>query len=215
MPLGLHPEIGIAVAFGHRLAGDLQDVPEARGDDQAERVDLALQQRVGRDRRAVRDAGDAVRRRADLLAGSRARRAPEPMRRIGRRARHLGDGIAPDAVSTQTISVKVPPVSIPIRKRALLMACAMVTLGCSRKPAGCLAWFVTQKKRRERAAIRSSVCINRRGPDRIGRNEKRPAVADGAFVIRNGLSRACRWAHRRGGLPRRPQVLPDRSALLL
>src|SRR6476620_9886014 len=117
---------------------------------------------------------------------------------------------APDAVSTETISVKVPPVSIPIRKRALLMACAMVTLGCSRKPAGCLAWFVTQKKRRERAAIRSSVCINRRGPDRIGRNEKRPAVADGAFVIRNGLSRACRWAHRRGGLPRRPQVLPDR-----
>ena len=33
--IGLHPEIGIAVALGHRLPGDLENVPEARGDDQS------------------------------------------------------------------------------------------------------------------------------------------------------------------------------------
>src|SRR5215831_8781604 len=44
--LRLHPEIGVAVALRHRLAGDFQDVAEALGDDQAEGVDLALQQRV-------------------------------------------------------------------------------------------------------------------------------------------------------------------------
>ena len=59
----LDPEIGIAVALGHRLAGDLQDVPEAFGDDQAEAFDLALQQRIGGDRGAVGEAGEIVERR--------------------------------------------------------------------------------------------------------------------------------------------------------
>ncbi len=64
-PFRLHPEIRIAVALRHRLAGDFQDMAEAFGDDQAEAGDLALQQRVGRDRGAVRqhrqivDAGAA------------------------------------------------------------------------------------------------------------------------------------------------------------
>ena len=51
--LGLHPEIRVAVALGHRLPRDLENVPEAFGDDQSEAFDLALQQRVGGDGRAV------------------------------------------------------------------------------------------------------------------------------------------------------------------
>ena len=58
--LGLHPEIRIAVALGHGLAGDFEDMAEARGDDQAEAFDLALQQRVGRDRGAVRQHAEIV-----------------------------------------------------------------------------------------------------------------------------------------------------------
>src|SRR6266436_9169093 len=46
----LHPEIGIAVAFRHRLPSDFEDVPEAGIDDQPQQVDLTLQQRVGGNR---------------------------------------------------------------------------------------------------------------------------------------------------------------------
>src|SRR5262249_32185648 len=65
--LGLHPEIGIAVACGYRLAGNLEEMVEAGGDDQSEPTDRALQKRVGGDRRAVGKAGDVVRRAAGRL----------------------------------------------------------------------------------------------------------------------------------------------------
>ena len=52
-PLRLHPEERVAVAVGHRLAGDLDHVAEAAGDDQAEAVELVLEHGIGRDGRAV------------------------------------------------------------------------------------------------------------------------------------------------------------------
>ena len=113
--LRLHPEIRIAVALRHRLAGDLEDVAEALGDDQAERVDLALQQRVGRDRGAVRQAGDVARlgrRPARRIASTPRTR---PIAGLAGVLATLVTLTAPEPVSTETISVKVPPVSIPIR----------------------------------------------------------------------------------------------------
>jgi hypothetical protein len=85
-----HPEIGIAIAFGDRLAGDFDDVPETSRDDQAERADLSLQQGVGGDRRAVGEPCDVI----GPVAGLRKDRPHpphEPDRRISRRARDLGD----------------------------------------------------------------------------------------------------------------------------
>ena len=87
---GLHPEIRIAVALGHRLAGDFQDVAKALGHDQAEPVDATLQQRVGGDRGAVgepRHIGDASAHVVEDLVHA----THKPDRRIGRRARDLGD----------------------------------------------------------------------------------------------------------------------------
>ena len=63
-PFRFHPEIGIAVALRHRLACDLEDMAEAFGDDEAETGDFALQQRVGGNRGAMRQAGEVVNRRA-------------------------------------------------------------------------------------------------------------------------------------------------------
>ena len=88
--LRLHPEIGIAVAHGYRLAGNLQEMAEARGDDQSEPADRALQQRIGGDRRAVGKAGDVVRRGAGRVE-DRAHAAHEADGRISWRARNLGD----------------------------------------------------------------------------------------------------------------------------
>ena len=89
--VGLHPEVRVAVALGHRLTRDLQNVPEALGNDQPERVDLALQQRIGRNRRAVRQAYDAAGNcRRPVEDGADA--AHQRNAGIGRRARHLGDG---------------------------------------------------------------------------------------------------------------------------
>ena len=87
--VGLHPEIRIAVALGHRLARDLENVPEPFGDDQPETRDLALQQRIGRDRRAVRQHGEIVDARAPF-AENRVNAAHQSHRRIRRRRRHLG-----------------------------------------------------------------------------------------------------------------------------
>jgi hypothetical protein len=52
-PVRLHPEIGIAIALRHRLTRDFEDMAEALGDDQAERTNIALQEGVGGDGRAV------------------------------------------------------------------------------------------------------------------------------------------------------------------
>src|SRR5258708_25389015 len=51
--LRLHPEIGIAVAHGYRLAGVLQKIAETPGDDQSEPADRTLQQRTRGNRPAV------------------------------------------------------------------------------------------------------------------------------------------------------------------
>ncbi len=63
---------------------------EAGGDDQSEAADLALQERIGGDRRAVGEAGDLVRRGADFVE-DRAHAAYEADRWISRRAHNLGD----------------------------------------------------------------------------------------------------------------------------
>ena len=86
----LHPEVGVAIALGHRLTGDLQDMPEALGDDQPERVDLALQERVGGDRGAMGEARDCLRSRLGVIQDL-FDPAHQSDSRIGRRARHLGD----------------------------------------------------------------------------------------------------------------------------
>ncbi len=83
----LDPKIGVAVALGDRLAGDLQDMPEAFGDDQAEAFDPALQQRIGGDRGAVGETGEIVKRR---VAKDRAHAADEADGRVGRRACDFG-----------------------------------------------------------------------------------------------------------------------------
>ncbi len=51
--VGLHPEVRVAVAVGHALATDLQQVPEAGRRQEPQPGDLALEQRVGGDGRAV------------------------------------------------------------------------------------------------------------------------------------------------------------------
>ena len=118
--LRLHPEIRIAVTLRHRLPRDFQNMPEAVGDDQAEACDLALQQRVGCNRGAVGqhrqivDAGaafteDGVTPRTNAIAG------------FGGVDDTFVTRIAPEASSTQTMSVKVPPVSMPIRSVPLLI----------------------------------------------------------------------------------------------
>ena len=53
----LHPEVAVAVAVGHGLPGDLEHELVALGRDEAELLDLALEQLVGGDRRAVAHGG--------------------------------------------------------------------------------------------------------------------------------------------------------------
>ena len=78
-------------------------------------VDLALQQRVGRDRGAVRQAGDVVGRAAGRVE-DRVDAADQADGGIGGRAGDLGDAAwRRSRYRRETISVKVPPVSIPIR----------------------------------------------------------------------------------------------------
>ena len=54
-PLGLDPEVRVAVTVRDALAADLQHGAEALGRDQAEAAEVVLEQRVGGDRRAVGD----------------------------------------------------------------------------------------------------------------------------------------------------------------
>src|SRR5262249_54537649 len=88
--LRLHPEIGIAVAHGHRLARNLQEMAEAGGDDQSEAADGALPTRWGGARRAGGGPGAVVWRAAGRVE-DRGAAAHEPDRGISRRARDLGD----------------------------------------------------------------------------------------------------------------------------
>ena len=91
-PVGLHPEVGVAVAVGHRLAGDLEDELVALRGDEPDRVDLALEQLVGGHRGAVADRTDRV-----PAAGRQSQQAEhlvdagqEAVGRIGRCGRGLG-----------------------------------------------------------------------------------------------------------------------------
>jgi hypothetical protein len=49
----LHPEVAVAVAVGHALAGDLEQVLEPLGGDEADAADVAREQLVGGHGRAV------------------------------------------------------------------------------------------------------------------------------------------------------------------
>ena len=117
----LDPEVGVAVAVGHRLAGDLEHELVALGRDEAEPLDLALEQLVRRDGRAVADGGDVV-------AGG-----PEHPRIFSMPAMKPSAGLAgvlgvlvetssPVSSSKATTSVNVPPVSMPTRIRRCLSA---------------------------------------------------------------------------------------------
>ncbi len=99
-PLGLDPEVRVAVAVGNRLARDLQHVPEAAGDDQPQASEATLEHGVGRRRRAVHDGRDLV-QGEPALRRDLAHPVHEPGRgvvgggrRLGhdRRARPLVDG---------------------------------------------------------------------------------------------------------------------------
>ena len=117
----LDPEVGVAVAVGHRLPRDLEHELVALGGDEAEPFDLALEQLVRGDGRAVADGGDVVARGAqhaeDLLdAGD------EPVGRVGRRARRLGgDELAGVLVEGHDVGEGAPGVdahpdaSLPVR----------------------------------------------------------------------------------------------------
>ena len=89
-PVGLDPEVGVPVAVRHALAGDLEHRLVAGRGDVAERVDLALEQLVGRDRRAVRDRGHVVVRRPVEEAEHLLDPGEEAVGRVARRRRRLG-----------------------------------------------------------------------------------------------------------------------------
>jgi hypothetical protein len=106
--LRLHPEIRISVALRHSLSGDLENMAKALGDDQAKAGDLALQERVGRDGRAVRKAGKIVKR---CVTENRFDAVHQSDRRVRGRARNLcyahraGRGIHAHDVGKSTTGV--------------------------------------------------------------------------------------------------------------
>ena len=112
--LGLHPEIRIAIALRHRLTRDFENMAEAFGDDQAEAGDLTLQQGIGGNGSAVRQTGERrpAMRRAMMAFTPRTR----PIAGFDGVLATLVTRMVPAAASTQTISVNVPPVSMPIRR---------------------------------------------------------------------------------------------------
>src|SRR5215212_455036 len=57
-PRRLDPEVAVAVTVGHRLPGDLEHRLVALGGDEPDAVELALEQLVGGDRRAMADRRD-------------------------------------------------------------------------------------------------------------------------------------------------------------
>jgi hypothetical protein len=90
--VGLDPEVGVAVAVGHGLPGDLEHRLVALGGDVAERVDLALEQLVGSHGGAVADRADGIAvalgqpEQAEHLVDGRH----EPVGGVARRRRRLG-----------------------------------------------------------------------------------------------------------------------------
>ena len=82
-------ELGVVEGRPH-LAGDLEQVAEALGRDEAAARDLSLDDRVRRHRRRVDDEPDLRRGDAAVLEGA-INRLHEALRGIGRRRQHLGD----------------------------------------------------------------------------------------------------------------------------
>jgi hypothetical protein len=101
--LRLWPDDPAGQAAGHEGPGDLQHLPVTVGDNQADAGALALEHRVGGDRRAVHEMADGGgvdgRRLAHLLeAGEHADR------RVGRRGGRLGPvGLAGVLVDEQQV----------------------------------------------------------------------------------------------------------------
>ena len=85
-----HPEIGVAIAIGHRLAGDLEDVAEPFGDNQPKAFNLALEKCVGRDGRAMADNPD-IGRIAPGNVEHIMYALDQAHGRVGRGARHFCD----------------------------------------------------------------------------------------------------------------------------
>jgi hypothetical protein len=88
-PLRLHPEVGVPIALGHALPRDLENVPEPLGRHQPEAVEPLLEERVGGDRRPVRD-----RRHCSRRCAGEAEDLPDPLqhgeRRVVGGGRRLG-----------------------------------------------------------------------------------------------------------------------------
>jgi hypothetical protein len=93
-PRGLDPEVAVAVAVGHRLAGDLEHRLVALGGDEADPVELALEQLVGGDRRPVADGGDRLAGQAEH-AQHLADAGEEALGGVGGGGRRLGGGGLP------------------------------------------------------------------------------------------------------------------------
>ena len=90
----LDPEVGVAVAVRHRLARDLKQELIALGGDEAQPVELGLEQLVGGHRGAVRDRGDVLAGRAEQLEHL-VDAVDEAVGRVARRGRGLGRGDRP------------------------------------------------------------------------------------------------------------------------
>ena len=97
------------------LAADLEHVAEALGGDQADAGALALQHGVGRDRRAMHEAGDLLRRQAPVappcVASACSTAMLGSLRVLGIFMIRIG---AP--APRTTTSVNVPPISTPTRR---------------------------------------------------------------------------------------------------
>jgi len=90
----LHPEVRVAVAVGHRLPGDLENELVTLVGDEAECVDLAFEQLVGRDGGAVADCGQCVSTQAEPVEDL-SHAVHEPVGRVRRRRRGLrGDDLS-------------------------------------------------------------------------------------------------------------------------
>ena len=113
---GLDPEVGVAVAVRHRLTGDLEHELVALARDEAELLDLALEELVGGDGGAVADGGDVGAGGAEH-AEDLVHAVDEPVRRVARGGGVLVVRSSRKSSSKATTSVNVPPVSMPILMR--------------------------------------------------------------------------------------------------
>ena len=136
-PRRLDPEVGVAVAVGHRLAGDLEDELVALGRDEAERP-RPCPRAACWSRRSCRGETALM---SSPLAPIRSSTLWTPARKPS--AGLLGvEGVfvvtsSPDSSSRATTSVNVPPVSMPIRiRRPAEVPAVMVRIQPAGRPLG-------------------------------------------------------------------------------